>query len=108
MRLLALPIGLVVVASGACGSSSGGGGKCSVASLTCGAVLAASKLAQLQPSATGYMESGKLPCQFSLPSSSGGIFQVFCGDAALLAQQSATALQSYPGDVTQTDTVGMK
>lgn len=65
-------------------------------------------LAQLQPSATGYMESAHLPCKFTLPSTSSGIFQVFCGDASLLAAQSSTATQAYPGDVTETDTIGTK
>jgi hypothetical protein len=79
-----------------------------VAALTCGAVLPAAKLTQLQPAATGYAESGHLPCRFTLPSTSSGIFQVFCGDATLLAAQRATATQAYPGDVTETDTIGMK
>jgi hypothetical protein len=63
----------------------------------------------LQPSETGYMESSTmLPCDFSLPSSSGGVIQVFCGDAALLETQRTTAEMLYPGAVTETDTIGMK
>ena len=71
-------------------------------------MLPAAQLSQLQPSATGYVESGHLPCKFTLPSTSSGIFQVFCGDATLLAAQSTTSTQAYPGDVTETDTIGMK
>lgn len=94
------------------GGSSGGtgdaGGGCSVRTLTCGDVLTAAVLAGLQPSATAYDETGHLPCRFSLPSTSGGIFQVFCGSATLLDTQRATAEQNYPGSVTQTDTIGTK
>ena len=71
-------------------------------------VLTGAQLTQLQPDATAYMESDKLPCTFSLPASSGGIFQVFCGDAELLARQRATGESAYPGSTTETDTVGMK
>jgi hypothetical protein len=98
--------GLLLLGAGACGSS-GGGGNCTRPA-TCGAVLSASMLMTLQPMETGYMESNILPCTFSLPSSSGGIFQVFCGDAALLETQRATAEAAYPGAVTETDTIGMK
>jgi len=104
-RRAALIVGLFVVGSGACGSSSGG--NCTRPA-TCGAVLSASTLTTLQPNETGYTESSPLPCEFSLPSSSGGIFQVFCGDATLLEQQRATAEAAYPGAVTETDTIGMK
>jgi hypothetical protein len=45
---------------------------------------------------------------WSLPSSSGGILQVFCGDADLLARQRATGESAYPGSTTETDTVGTK
>lgn len=92
---------------GAAGATDAGGG-CSVKTLTCGDVLAAAELSSLQPNATGYSESGQLPCRFTLPSASGGIFQVFCGGASLLDRQRATAEQAYPGSVTQTDTIGTK
>lgn len=97
-------VGLAVLSSAACGSSSGNCAK----PATCGAVLSAAMLMTLQPAETGYTESSALPCQFSLPSSSGGIFQVFCGDAALLMKQRTTAEAAYPGAVTETDTIGMK
>jgi len=90
-----------------CGSS--GSGSCSVAALTCGAVLPASQLMSLQPMATGYMESGALPCMWSLPSSSGGGFQVSCGDAKLLQQQVDTAMMTYPSaNIFATDTIGKR
>ena len=88
----------------ACGSSSGSCHR----PATCGAVLSDAMLMTLLPGETGYMASSALPCNFSLPSSSGGVFQVFCGDAALLEQQRATAEVAYPGATTETDTIGMK
>ena len=90
------------------GSGGGGGGGCSASALTCGDVLPGATLTALQPSATGYMESGTLPCHFTLPSSSGGIVQAFCGGADLLSQQLAIAEGAYPGDATETDTIGAK
>src|SRR6187455_2527164 len=98
---------LVASAAVGCGSPNSGNG-CSVSAFTCGMVLTGAQLTQLQPDATAYMESDKLPCTFSLPASSGGIFQVFCGDAELLARQRATGESAYPGSTTETDTVGMK
>lgn len=100
--------------SGSNPSDAGGGDTiavtvaCATADLTCGAVLPAATLSQLQPSATGYDESAKFPCEFTLPNSSGGVFQAFCGGASLLANQQALTTQSFPGAVTETDTVGSK
>ncbi|HMF42508.1 MAG TPA: hypothetical protein VKQ32_17675 [Polyangia bacterium] len=72
-------------------------------------VLPASQLMSLQPNATGYTESGMLPCMWSLPSSSGGIFQVFCGDANLLDQQVMTLMTANPSaTVFATDNIGKK
>jgi len=98
---------LVASVAAGCGASNSGNG-CSVSAFTCGTVLTGAQLTQLQPDATGYGESDKLPCTWSLPSSSGGIFQVFCGDADLLARQRATGESAYPGSTTETDTIGMK
>jgi hypothetical protein len=95
-----------LVAAG-CGASNSGNG-CSASAFTCGMVLTGAQLTQMQPDAAAYVESGKLPCMWSLPSSSGGILQVFCGDADLLARQRATGEGAYPGSTTETDTVGMK
>jgi hypothetical protein len=61
---------------------------------------------QVLPDATGYMEGGHLPCKFSLPQQSGGIFNAFCGDDTLLASQLATAQGAYPGMANETDTIG--
>jgi len=95
--------------AGAGGSAgTGGAGKCSVSALSCGDVLPAATLTGLQPDVTSYSESGRLPCQFKLPSSSGGIFQVFCGDETLLAEQLSVADGTYPGNAIETDTVGQK
>ena len=102
--------------TGTGGTSGGAGGAapgdsgptCSTKALTCGAILTASALGSLQPTATGYVETGKLPCRFTLPSQAGGIFQVFCGDASLLTRQFNTAQTAYPGSVTETDTIGTK
>jgi len=117
-------------AASACGSSGGGGGAgdngddgtsgegptgtggsssgCSVSSLTCGDALSAEEVASIEPAASEYSEDGRLPCRFSIPEQSGGIFQVFCGGASLLDAQRATAEQAYPGATTETDTIGSK
>src|SRR5438045_1248399 len=108
MRTIAFPgVALLLATAVGCGSS--GSGSCSVSGLTCGAVLPVSQLMSLQPMATGYMESGALPCQWSLPSSSSGTFHVVCGDATVFMQQVDMTMTNYPSaSIFATDTVGKK
>ena len=99
----------VVVMLTAVGCGSSGSGSCSVSALTCGAVLPASQLMSLEPMATGYTESGALPCMWTLPSSSGGNFQVVCGDATVFMQQVDMVMTMYPSaNIFATDTIGKK
>jgi hypothetical protein len=69
-------------------------------------VLSAAELVSVEAEATEYSEDGNLPCRFSLPGQSGGIFNVFCGGESLLASQREVAEQAYPGSTTETNTVG--
>jgi len=101
--------GLAFAAASGCGSSGGGGGSCALSTLTCGAILPDSELMTLQPGLTTYDPNEMLPCQFTLQSDAGGIFQAFCGDAKLLMTQVSTAMTAYPtATIMETDMVGTK
>jgi hypothetical protein len=94
--------------SGGAGGAPDAGGGCSVKTLTCADVLTSAALTALQPNVISYDGTGHLPCRFTLPNASSGIFQAFCGGTSLLDRQRATAEQAYPGSVTVTDTIGTK
>jgi len=108
MRTITLSA-VALLFSTAIGCGSSGGGSCSVSGLTCGDVLSASQLMSLQPMATGYMEAGALPCMWSLPSSSGGIFHVACGDTTAFTQAVDAEMTANPSaSIFATDSIGKK
>jgi hypothetical protein len=103
-------VGLALLAAApGCGGSSGGSSDCPLSTMTCGTILTEYELAMIEPLVTDYNTTETLPCSFSLESNAGGIFQAFCGGAALLTSQIDTTMAAYPtATFTETDTVGMK